>query len=256
MKLTVPTVAPAVRRALTASMLAALHDLRDDYDQAALAAIVAAGGPRAGAAAVDSARIQRALTAALAGLVGVYQAEASAQAADLGVIPDFRAGHTWTIERASMLTAATTAALYALAADLTRRRVNPWTSAGLIRRTVGLTRPQALAVERIQLSAPGRYAAARADTAANRYLADRARTIGVTEPHAALVAGAVDTWRAGLPGDEHILVWNGGTCPQCEPYDGATASLDDGFDDGLPPLHPACQCTVDCVPVDVAEEAA
>jgi len=87
--------------------------------------------------------------------------------------------------------------------------------------------------------------------------ADRAEVIARTETMRASNQGQIEAWdqalEAGLITGEEKKEWivtpDDRLCPICEPLDGKTVALSEGFDvdgdeiDG-PPAHPNCRCTI------------
>lgn len=78
---------------------------------------------------------------------------------------------------------------------------------------------------------------------------ERATLIAVTEVTVAIVAGLMLAYGAG---DVKRVRWvtaeDEAVCPICEPLDGKTALIGEGFD-GIdnPPAHPRCRCTLEPV---------
>jgi SPP1 gp7 family putative phage head morphogenesis protein len=154
------------------------------------------------------------------------------------------------------------AAVRAIVANGYERGARPEAMAEQIKRTIGLTQRQALAVDRYQLSMSERLGdEERAQTLAERYagqqLALRAETIARTETNAAQNQGQQDAWLVAR--DEGLLdakqkrrwraVHGERTCEECEEMDGQTVALDEPFysealdvELDCPPLHPDCRC--------------
>lgn len=80
----------------------------------------------------------------------------------------------------------------------------------------------------------------------------RARLIARTETLRAANEGQKKMWQeaksVGLLDSSDLQVWlvsaDEKLCKKCEPYDGVTAPIGEEFDEGGPPLHPNCRCTV------------
>ena len=76
------------------------------------------------------------------------------------------------------------------------------------------------------------------------FSATRAETIARTEIAIADVQGTLTGWKAsGLVAGKQWLTAPG-CCDECQDLDGEQVSLDEEFDDGDPPLHPSCRCTI------------
>lgn len=80
----------------------------------------------------------------------------------------------------------------------------------------------------------------------------RAEMIAQTETMEAANEGQKELWNQAveqglLTGDESkewIYTPDGNACSDCEDLDGTTVPLNTEFDDGDPPLHPYCRCTL------------
>lgn len=137
-----------------------------------------------------------------------------------------------------------------------RTGIPPLDAARQIRELVGLTSAQAQAVLafREQMAKQG-LTQAKIDKAAEKYggrlLKERSERIARTEIMDAVNAGQHEAWvqaqDEGLLSahatKEWIVTPDDLLCPECEAMDGVTVPLDEGFDEGDPPLHPNCRCT-------------
>jgi len=80
----------------------------------------------------------------------------------------------------------------------------------------------------------------------------RARLIARTETMMAANEGQKQMWQQaknkGLIEDWQKITWivtpDEKLCSVCEPYDGTQVAVGEEFDEGGPPLHPNCRCTV------------
>jgi hypothetical protein len=132
----------------------------------------------------------------------------------------------------------------------------PLQAAREIRELIGLNSAQAQAVLafREQMKKQG-LKQDRIDAAAEKYstrlLKERSEKIARTEIMDALNAGQHEAWvqarEDGLLSanatKEWIVTPDDLLCADCEAMDGVTVPLDEGFDEGDPPLHPNCRCT-------------
>lgn len=74
---------------------------------------------------------------------------------------------------------------------------------------------------------------------------DRAETIARTETAFADVQGNVIGWKAsGVVAGKEWLTSQEDPCERCAALDHEVVGIDDDFDEGDPPLHPNCECTV------------
>jgi hypothetical protein len=237
------------QRAIATAVLLAAALLR--VERSVLAARVAAHGARRAVLGLEWGAYGDAVTQAMVPLGPLYNEGGDEQAQSLTAL-----GHpalpgsaaAWVARRAGIIVSNTQMGALAVAAALGRKRADPWAAAGALNRTAGLNRTQAVAIEAQRTADPKMSATAierRVDQVAARYLRDRAAVIARNEARAALVSGAVDAWHNSLPGGQYELVWVGGTCNVCAPLDGTTATLEEGFGVGLPPLHPHCACGVE-----------
>lgn len=133
----------------------------------------------------------------------------------------------------------------------------PLQAAKEIRELIGLTSAQAQAVLKFreQMKKQG-LTQAKIDAAAEKYstrlLKDRAESIARTEIMDALNAGQQAAWeQAQAEGllspnatKEWIVTPDDLLCPECGAMDGKRVPLDEDFEDGDPPLHPNCRCTM------------
>lgn len=128
----------------------------------------------------------------------------------------------------------------------------------LIQSIIGLNDRQAQAVEnwRSELLASGKTSdsiEAALDDYADALLVERATMIARTEIMTAASAGQREAWDQAA--DKGLLdptatsrMWivtdDDRLCDDCEPLDGEAVGLNDEFEDGDPPLHPGCRCTM------------
>jgi len=138
-----------------------------------------------------------------------------------------------------------------------RNGTPPLEAAKTIRDLIGLTSAQAQAVLtfREQLKKQG-LKPDKIDKAVEKYsdrlLKERAERIARTEIMDALNAGQQAAWeQAQAQGllsanatKEWIVTPDDLLCPECEAMDGKRVPLDEDFEDGDPPLHPSCRCTM------------
>lgn len=90
------------------------------------------------------------------------------------------------------------------------------------------------------------------DKYADKLLDDRADRIARTEVMDSLNAGQdaawVDAQEQGYLSEDATKEWivtpDDLLCPECEAYDGAVVPVGEEFDEGDPPLHPSCRCTI------------
>lgn len=83
----------------------------------------------------------------------------------------------------------------------------------------------------------------------------RAEMIARTETANADVQGQIAGWReSGVVGG---LQWLAAPdcCDECQEIDGDVVSIDEGFPDGDPPLHPNCRCSISAVLTDDMPDA-
>jgi SPP1 gp7 family putative phage head morphogenesis protein len=135
--------------------------------------------------------------------------------------------------------------------------MQPSKIAKLVKETIGLTPAQSQAVLKFrqQLETDG-LASSKVDKKvaayAEKLLKRRADTIARTEVMDALNEGQKESWRqAQERGDlpdrtyrEVIVTEDETTCVICGPMQGKKVLLDEEFDEGDPPFHPKCRCTV------------
>ena len=87
-----------------------------------------------------------------------------------------------------------------------------------------------------------RLASALAD--AHAFSEARAMNIARTETSRAQNDGAIAGWKAtGVVGGREWSVGEG-CCDECEEYEGVIVALDEEFEEGDPPLHPSCRCSL------------
>lgn len=155
-----------------------------------------------------------------------------------------------------------------LIAEGIQRGVPPEATARILRQSIGLTDRQAIAVinYRFELLENGRSAddvSRLADRYAKQLLNYRAKLISRTETIAASNEGQMQAWRQaqdkGLIQPERTRKrWDAAederTCEICEPMDGQTVAFEgepfvggDGSTADMPPIHPACRCSVGLV---------
>lgn len=138
-----------------------------------------------------------------------------------------------------------------------RDGVPPYEAAKNILPLIGLTRAQAQAVQkyRAQLASNGltpKQVDDKSEQYADELLDLRADTIARSEIMDALNNGQEEAWlqaqEDGVLSEDATKEWittpDELTCPQCEPMDGKTAPIGDEFEEGDPPLHPNCRCTI------------
>lgn len=129
-----------------------------------------------------------------------------------------------------------------------------WDDATLAQRieaTVGLSTPQAKAVEAYRRNLlgqgikPGR-ARAQADAYANRLRSSRGKTIARTEMQQATAQAQRELWQEAREGGEvsnyavRVTHTRKDPCPQCRSENGKRRTLRNT--DGGPPFHPNCRC--------------
>jgi hypothetical protein len=151
----------------------------------------------------------------------------------------------------------------------------PREAARLIRPMIGLTKRQAIAVERFrvaQIAEKGltkATALARAERYAAKLLKRRAETIARTEIIRACANGQLAAWNAAaqrgklLQGARKrwMVTKDDRLCPRCRAMDQQTVRLAGDFQgphgDSVPapPLHPNCRCAIVLVPMTVAVPA-
>jgi hypothetical protein len=144
-----------------------------------------------------------------------------------------------------------------LIASAIRDGIPPYDAARMISSMIGLTAKQGQAAMkyREQLIEDGLSLDTvneKVDEYSDKLLSDRGETIARTEIMDALNNGQDVVWQQAQ--DEGLLSKNAtkewivtpddALCPQCEAYDGETVPIGDDFEDGDPPLHPNCRCTI------------
>jgi SPP1 gp7 family putative phage head morphogenesis protein len=130
-------------------------------------------------------------------------------------------------------------------------------TAKILRDTVGLNARQGEALLNLQeqLEEQGLDQADIDDevsTRAAEMTNSRAETIAQTETMAAANEGQKELWDqaveqgwlTGSESKEWIYTPDGNACEDCEDLDGKTVPLNQEFEDGDPPLHPNCRCTL------------
>jgi hypothetical protein len=152
------------------------------------------------------------------------------------------------------ITEETTAAIRGAVSRMLRDGVPPYDAARTIKSTIGLNEPQTQAVlnYRERLIDGGLHTGAvnaAVDRYANKLLDVRARTIARTEIMDALNTGQDEAWQEaqaeGLLGKDAEKEWiTADPCDDCEEYDGETVGIGEEFEEGDPPLHPNCRCTI------------
>lgn len=154
------------------------------------------------------------------------------------------------------ITDETEANIRALIADAIRSGKSPYDAAESIHDLIGLTAAQGQAAQkyRQQLIDSG-LNAIKADEKAQEYadelLDRRAETIARSEIMDALNGGQNEAWAQaqdeGFLSEDATKEWittDTETCDECVAYDGQQVSIADEFQDGDPPLHPNCRCTI------------
>lgn len=254
---------------LRAATIAALSQLSDAIDETALSRAMANRDPRAMLAAIRWDQIDAALQPLAKQVVDAYHQAAVATGTELGDAVGtlgFRFDATsptaaaWGYQKSADLvtsignetrSAIQNAVGRALDADLSRHDATM-----AIRSVVGLNDVQAGAVDRLRAELIGDGTPSDAiqratDRYAARLLNQRAHLIARTEIQTAVHAGQRESWNQAA--DQGLLdrkstkrVWiaNNDACDECDDYNGETIDFDDEFEDGDPPLHPACRCTV------------
>lgn len=152
------------------------------------------------------------------------------------------------------ITKETASAIQGAVARALRDGVPPYDAARAIKSVIGLntTQAQAVLTYRETLIDNG-LNISRVDTQVSKYadklLDSRARTIARTEIMDAVNTGQVESWQeamdVGLLSQDAKKEWiTADPCDDCVEYDGDTVPIDDEFEDGDPPLHPNCRCTL------------
>lgn len=155
------------------------------------------------------------------------------------------------------ISAETEKAIRVVIAQAIRDGVPPYEAAVEILPLIGLTSPQAQAVQnyRDQLEGSGlagRKIEEKVNEYADQLLEARADAIARTEIMDALNEGQQAAW---LQAQDDGVLTEGATkewittpdeltCDDCAPMDGKTVPIDSEFDGGDPPLHPNCRCTI------------
>ena len=85
---------------------------------------------------------------------------------------------------------------------------------------------------------------ARAIRDSEGFSANRAETIARTEIAIADVKGTLEGWKASDLVAAKQWLTAPDCCDECQDLDGEEVPLDQEFDDGDPPLHPNCRCSV------------
>lgn len=138
--------------------------------------------------------------------------------------------------------------------------MHPYDVAPQIRAAVGLTARQAQAVltfrdAQVKAGARSDLVASRTDRYAGRMLTRRARTIARTETARAAVMGRLASYEQAAANDlfdpqTAELEWSSVQDDPneiCAQLDGQRVPYVDGFEDGYPPIHPMCRCSVHLV---------
>jgi hypothetical protein len=134
--------------------------------------------------------------------------------------------------------------------------LTPFEQGKQIRSIVGLTERQANAVAnyRAGLIDAGRKPA-QAESLTERYSAKqlrfRANLIATNESNTAANRGQRAAWNQSAEAGfidrvttRRVWIASSDACPECEPLDGEEVAFDDEFDEGDPPIHVGCRCSV------------
>lgn len=264
-------VADKLEPAARTEFLAALTKLKGHLDERKFARAYAARNEHGMLDAIATASIGDTLRPAMATVLRGYQDAATAEANKVGggtaavewgfdlTNPQASAwGYQWAGELIKNISADAKQTIKdavgrALDADLTRRDATL-----AIRNVIGLNDRQAGAVERMRsdLLATGTSATSietKVEAYAGRLLRERASMIARTEIMTAAHAGQREAWdqaadKGLIEKTETRRIWivtdDDRLCDECEPMDGVEVDFEDEFDDGDPPLHPGCRCTI------------
>lgn len=251
--------------------VAALSKLKGHVDESKFARAFSARNERAMFEAIDFAGMERSLHPALGTVLRVYQDAAKDEAAavgggraavawgfDLSNPKAVEWGYQWSSELITQITDDTKSMIKDIVGQTLDAELSRTEATAMIRNVVGLTGPQAQAVAnfRDDLFATGASTSAisaKVETYAGQLLTQRAELIARTEIMSAANAGQREAWdqaeAKGLIDAERtqrmwIVTDDDRLCEECEPYDGVSVDFGDEFEDGDPPLHPGCRCTV------------
>lgn len=265
------TLADRLEPKVRARVLAALEQLRNSVDVEALAKMLArhdvfglhdlaASLPMRLRPAVEL--LERETRTAAAQQAGALRAAGVAIRMDLVDQAAVRAAREAAARLVTGVTTETRLAIRGIVARAFSDGIPPAEMARQIQPLIGLTRAQAVAVERTRVAAVARgvsreTALRAAERNAARQLRRRAMTIARTETIGASTRGQIETWhtatRTGLLPKGMQKVWvttpDDITCKWCRPLDGTTVPLGGFFRSGRamvegPPLHPNCRCGI------------
>lgn len=167
-----------------------------------------------------------------------------------------KAAEEQAAEMIANITAETEANIRALIVDAIRSGKSPYEAAEAIHDLIGLTAAQGQAASkyRQQLKDNGLDLATideKTQEYADELLDRRAETIARSEIMDALNSGQNEAWSQaqdeGLLSEDATKEWivtASETCDECLAYDGKQVLISDEFEDGDPPLHPNCRCTI------------
>jgi hypothetical protein len=154
------------------------------------------------------------------------------------------------------ITKETEANLRHLIAEAIRTGKSPYDAAEEIHHLIGLTAAQGQAATKYRQSLLDAglsvvNANEKAAEYADELLTLRSETIARSEIMESLNEGQNEAWaqaqEEGLLSENATKEWittESETCDECLAYDGKQVVLSDEFEDGDPPLHPNCRCTI------------
>ncbi len=105
----------------------------------------------------------------------------------------------------------------------------------------------------VEQDVPDKDIARRVGKYMDSLLRQRAEVIARTETMRAANAGQREAWNVAagkglIDKADYVRVWkvtwDERLCDECEPLDDTSVGMDEEFDEGDPPLHPNCRCTI------------